>query len=176
MKLNHSSALTFCLVMTLFFGTVPALAMPGLSFGLMAGATKPSFKNTQATLSGDLGLSGGASLVIGSIEASALYTQYKLSNNLGGQGTVKSTINYLDIPVLYRIELGPLSLGAGGFYGLYMSTSPTSSEKGASNYGASASFRFTLPVVGLFADARYQLGLKESSGGNKISSAAVYLG
>jgi hypothetical protein len=146
-----------------------AFAVPGLELGVMAGAAASM---PTGVLDGGIGLSVGATGGVGPLEASLLYTQYKLSipgNDITG--------NYLDIPVLYRMSLGPVGLGIGGFYSMFLSRSSTVvlTGDGESNYGATASLRFTIPVVGLFLDGRYNLGLKDSNG-SKASSAAFYLG
>ncbi len=154
-----------------------ALAGPGFNLGLMGGAGMTM--TSTSGVDGGIGISAGATAGIGPIEASLLYTQYQLSATvLGVEAT--STLNYLDVPVLFRMGVGPLSVGLGGFYSMFLSGSATAAGVTAdvtdaeANYGATASVRFTLPIVGLFADARYNLGLKDDDG--TLSSAALLVG
>lgn len=154
----------------LFLVSTPkAFAVPGLELGVMAGAAV-SFPGSG--VDGGAGVSAGASASLGPVEGSLLYSQFKLS----GPG-FSATVNNLEIPVLYRLGLGPLSVGAGGFYSLFLSgsTSGPITLTEESNYGAVASARFTIPVTGVFFDARYNLGLKDTDG-SKASSAAFYVG
>ncbi len=159
------------------FSVPQAFAMPGVDLGIMGGAgmTMPSFSGDLggATLSGGIGISAGASLGVGPLEVSALYSQYSIKLEAGGE-SLSSTANYLDIPVLFRMGAGPISFGVGGFYSLFLSDDSGTGDSDP-NYGATASVRFTLPVIGFFVDGRYNLGLKEEEQ-SKISSAAVYLG
>jgi hypothetical protein len=148
----------------------PAFAIPGVDLGVMGGASMglPSTSGVD----GKIGLSAGASLGLGPIEASVLYSQYKAGASILGND-VSYTLNYLDVPVLFRMGVGPISLGVGGFYSMFLNGS--ASAAGESNYGATASLRFTVPVVGFFVDGRYNLGLKDNSG-EKLSGAALLLG
>lgn len=151
-----------------------AFALPGVDLGIMAGAglSMPSLSGVD----GGIGISAGATAGIGPIEASLLYSQYRTSLLV-----TETTSNYLEIPLLFRAGLGPVSFGIGGFYSMFLSGSQTVSgttteiTDGDSNYGATASARFTVPVLGFFVDGRYNLGLKDMSG-STASSAAVYLG
>jgi hypothetical protein len=160
-----------------------AFAIPFVDLGVMAGGaiSAPTISDPAqlagSTLSGGFGLSGGASLGLGPIEVSALYSQLK-AKIAGGPVNSEVTSNYLDIPVLLRMGLGPISFGVGGFYSVFLSGSssvPGDTVDGKGNYGPTASLRFTVPVVGFFVDGRYSLGLKETNG-VKMSTAGVYLG
>ncbi|MBU6376251.1 MAG: hypothetical protein KGQ59_09670, partial [Bdellovibrionales bacterium] len=93
-----------------------AFAMPGMDIGVMGGGSFA--KSSQSGLDSKFGISGGASVGLGPLEVSALYTQYKFS-----QPGTDYTLNYLDVPVLYRLSLGPVSVGAGGFYSAFLSGS-----------------------------------------------------
>ena len=158
-------------IVTAAISASAAQAAPGFKVGLMGGANyampKPSTGLTEK-----FGLSGGLSLGVGPLEVSALYSQYKIE-----AAGISITTNYLDVPVLFRMGAGPLSLGLGGFYSTFLdgSTSVGATVNGTANYGATGSLRVTVPVVGLFIDGRYNLGLKDDNG-DKLSSAALYLG
>jgi hypothetical protein len=142
-----------------------AHAIPGVSFGIMGGANL-NLPNTTG-LTGTIGYSVGPSVGLGPLEVSALYSSYG-AEFLG----VSTSSNFLDLPVLYRIGAGPLSVGLGGFYSICMESSCTADNN---NYGATASVRASVPVVGFFVDGRFNLGLKDSAG-SKASSLAVLLG
>ena len=155
-----------------------AYALPGMDIGVMGGGSFA--KSNQSGLDSKFGISGGASVGLGPLEISALYTQYKIGATVLGI-SAETTFNYLDLPVLYRVSAGPVSVGLGGFYSLFLSGSVTTAgvttnvTDGESNYGATASARFTIPVLGFFVDGRYNLGLKDQ-GGSKLSSMAAYIG
>ena len=132
-----------------------AFALPGLSLGVMGGASisAPSVTDAalvgSATLKGGTGLSAGATLGAGPLEVSALYSQYQAT-------ALSTTVNssFLDVPVLFRMGLGPISLGLGGFYSMHLSDDSGASQNRGANYGATASVRLTIPVVGFFVDGR----------------------
>jgi hypothetical protein len=155
-----------------------AFAIPGVDLGIMGGAAM-SMPNTSG-VDGKIGLTAGASVGLGPIEASLLYSQYKAEALIFGNN-VSMTYNYLDVPVLFRAGVGPLSIGVGGFYSIFLNGSASVAGQNEditdveSNYGATASLRFTVPVVGFFVDGRYNLGIRESEG-EKLSSAALLLG
>ena len=142
-----------------------AHAIPGVSFGIMGGANL-NLPNTTG-LTGTLGYSVGPSVGLGPLEVSALYSSYG-TEFLG----LSVNNNFLDLPVLYRIGAGPLSVGLGGFYSICMESACTADNN---NYGATASVRASIPVVGFFVDGRFNLGLKDTAG-SKASSMAVLLG
>ncbi len=157
-----------------------AFAVPGFSLGVMGGASMSAPKVSDptqwagSTISGGTGLSAGASLGLGRLEVSALYSQMKTSTASGGvSGSL--TENYLEIPVLLRMGVGPIGLGLGGFYSMFLSSNGDINDSGSPNYGASASVRLTIPVIDIFVDGRYNLGLKED-GGVKISTLGAYVG
>ena len=164
------------LCLSLFAFSAPAAhAIPGVSFGIMGGAnlTFPSVTALPAgtEISGTIGYSVGPSAGIGPFELSLLYTSYGNKVTFGGVSATSSS-KYLDIPALYRIGAGPLSVGFGGFYSLCMETGATSDNN---NYGATGSVRASIPGLGMFVDGRFNLGLKDMAG-SKLSSMAVYLG
>ncbi|MFN7685594.1 MAG: outer membrane beta-barrel protein [Oligoflexia bacterium] len=173
-KNKSFAALALATALVTHFTAPQAHALPGLDIGLMAGGAIS--KSSANSVDGGFGLSFGPTVGMGPIEASALYSQYKLT-----APTVSTSTNYLEIPVLYRLGLGPVSVGVGGFYSVFLSGSTTVGStttdltSGSSNYGATASARVTIPMLGLFADARYNLGLRDSSG-SKLSSLGFYLG
>ncbi|MEN9723039.1 MAG: hypothetical protein RJB38_1025 [Pseudomonadota bacterium] len=140
-----------------------AYAIPGLDFGIMGGATLNTSSNLGSG-SGGLGYSFGPSLGVGPLEVSALYTN--LTTDFGSISTNRKS---WDIPVLMRFGAGPVGLGLGGFYSI------TTGSGTSDNYGATASLRMGIPGMGLFADGRYNLGLKDFSGAH-ISSAALMIG
>ncbi len=153
-----------------------AHAIPGVSFGIMGGANLnlPSTSSSLPAgteLTGTLGYSVGPSVGIGPLELSALYSSYGSKVTFLGVGQT-TTSNFLDIPALYRIGAGPLSVGLGGFYSICVESGCTTDNN---NYGATASVRASVPVVGFFVDGRFNLGLKDSAG-SKASSLAVLLG
>jgi Outer membrane protein beta-barrel domain len=175
--LQMKKSLLAALALAAVVSAPKAYALPGMDIGVMGGA---NFAKYSSGVDSAFGFSGGASVGLGPLEVSALYTQYKFSATLLGQ-SVSTTLNQLDVPVLYRLGVGPVSLGVGGFYSMFLSGSTssngvsTSVTSGNSNYGATASARFTIPVLGFFVDGRYNLGLKDNSG-VKTSSMAAYLG
>ncbi|NDF16068.1 hypothetical protein EB061_12245, partial [bacterium] len=122
-------------------------------------------------VSGTLGYSVGPSVGIGPLELNVLYSSYGTKvTALGTSAT--STSKYLDIPALYRIGAGPLSIGVGGFYSLCLNDNATSDSN---NYGAVGSVRASIPGLGFFVDGRFNLGLKDMTG-SKLSSLAVLIG
>jgi hypothetical protein len=158
-----------------------AFALPGFSLGVMGGASMSAPKVSDptqwagSTISGGTGLSAGASLGLGRLEVSALYSQMKTKYASGG-GPSSLTENYLEIPVLLRMGVGPIGLGLGGFYSMFLSSiGGDINDSGSPNYGATASVRLTIPVIDIFVDGRYNLGLKED-GGVKISTLGAYVG
>jgi hypothetical protein len=167
-------------VLAATLSTSNAFALPGLSLGVMGGAaiSAPTVSNAAllggATVSGGTGLSAGGTLGLGPLEVSALYSQYKATAALGGVSATV-TANTLDVPVLFRMGVGPIGLGLGGFYSMHLSDDSGDSSSGGSNYGATASVRLTIPVIGLFVDGRYNMGLKEDDG-VKMSSLGAYVG
>ncbi len=169
MKLStRISALFIALVALL---APAAHAIPGVSFGIMGGANL-NLPNTTG-LTGMIGYSVGPSVGLGPLEVSALYSSYGTEITIPVLNVTQSvSSNFLDIPVLYRIGAGPLSVGLGGFYSICMESTCTTSDN---NYGATASVRASVPVVGFFVDGRFNLGLRDSAG-SKASSMAVLLG
>jgi hypothetical protein len=159
---------------SILFAGANAFAVPGMNVGLMVGPNLSVISGdfpVGTSISGGIGYSVGPSVGLGPIEVSALYT------SLTTKATVltvesSSTTKYLEIPVLYRLGLGPVGLGLGGFYGLSLEDNATSDSN---NYGLTASGRVTVPGLGLFVDGRFNLGLNDMSG-SKISSAAVLIG
>jgi len=163
MKLStRISALCIALVALL---APAAHAIPGVSFGIMGGANLNLPNATGIT--GSVGYSVGPSVGLGPLEVSALYSSYG-AEFLG----VSTSSNFLDLPVLYRIGAGPLSVGLGGFYSICVESTCTMDNN---NYGATASFRASIPVVGFFVDGRFNLGIKDTAG-SRASSMAVFLG
>lgn len=158
-------------IAVLFISSSHAFALPGLSLGVMGGANlaMPSAPSVGA-LSGKIGYSVGPTVEAGPIQISALYSKYSVKATLLGGETNRDS-KYLDIPVLYSMGIGLASVGVGGFYGLCLDSGATSSSN---NYGAVANVRVKIPG-GLFADGRFNLGLKDLSG-SKLSSAAVMVG
>jgi hypothetical protein len=150
----HKNLIRTLFVVVLFISSSGAFALPGLSVGVMGGANlaMPSVGSSK------VGYSLGPTFEAGPLQASALYSKYMDSK-------------YLDLPVLYSMGIGLASVGLGGFYGLCLDSGATSDDH---NYGAVANVRVKIPG-GLFADGRFNLGLKEL-GGSKLSSAAVMLG
>jgi len=151
-----------------------SFAIPGMNVGIMAG---PNLTLPSATLSagysvtGAIGYSVGPSVGLGPLEVSVLYSSYSQTFTSPGSETTL-TGKSLDLPVLYRLGVGPVGFGLGGFYSLSLDSGSTSTDN---NYGAVASFRTTIPGVGLFVDGRFNLGLHDMSG-TKLSSAAVLIG
>jgi hypothetical protein len=151
-----------------------AHAIPGVSVGIMGGGnlTLPSATMPAGTeLTGTLGYSVGPSVGIGPLEVSMLYSSYGSKVTALGLSQT-TTSNFLDIPALYRIGAGPLAVGIGGFYSICLESGCTSSNN---NYGATASVRASIPVVGLFVDGRFNLGLKDTNG-SKSSALALLVG
>jgi hypothetical protein len=167
MKLStRISALCIALVALL---APVAHAIPGVSFGVMGGANL-NLPNTTG-LTGTIGYSVGPSVGIGPLEVSALYSSYGTELTvLNLTQTVRN--DFLDIPVLYRIGAGPLTVGLGGFYSICVESTCTTDNN---NYGATASVRASIPVVGFFVDGRFNLGIKDTAG-SRASSMAVLLG
>ncbi|MBU6375237.1 MAG: hypothetical protein KGQ59_04525 [Bdellovibrionales bacterium] len=152
-----------------------AFAAPGFGFGLMAGPnlTFPSAPSILgSSVSGGIGFSVGPSVGVGPLEASLLYSSYTLKSTVATI-TTSSSSSSLDLPVLYRVGVGLIDIGFGGFYSLSLESGATSSNN---NYGLVGSVRTTIPG-GLFVDGRFNLGLKESASTNsKVSSLALLLG
>ncbi len=153
-----------------------AHAIPGVSFGIMGGPnltlpTTSSALPAGTELTGTIGYSVGPSVGIGPLELSALYSSYGSKLTFLGISQTSSS-NYLDFPALYRIGAGPLSVGLGGFYSICLENGCTSDNN---KYGATASVRATVPVVGFFVDGRFNLDLKDNAG-SKSSALAVLLG
>lgn len=159
---------------SILFAGANAYAVPGVNVGLMVGPNL-SFVSGDfpvgTSLSGGVGYSVGPSVGLGPIEISALYTSTTTTASVLGI-EASSTSKSLEIPVLYRLGMGPIGLGLGGFYGLSLESGATSDSN---NYGLTASTRVTVPGVGLFVDGRFNLGLNDM-GGSKMSSAAILIG
>ena len=169
----HKNFFHSLLAAVLFISGSTALALPGLSVGVMGGAnlSMPSADlPAGATLSGGVSYSAGATVEAGPLEVSAIYSRYSLKAGLLGIETTTAS-KYLELPVLYRLGVGLASVGVGGFYGLCLDSGATGDDH---NYGAVASVRVNIPG-GFFADGRFNLGLKDLAG-SKLSSAAVFLG
>jgi hypothetical protein len=169
--LQMKKSLLVVAAITAAFASSNAFALPGFKVGIMAGPnlhmpTVPALSGLE--VSGGLGYAVGPSIGIGPLELSALYTSLSTKATASELSSTESS-TFLSLPALMRFGAGPLSLGLGGFYSLSLE------EGGGSNYGATGSVRITVPVLGAFVDARYDLGLKEESG-VKSSSAAVLLG
>jgi hypothetical protein len=173
MKLNGSirSGFFSLLALIALFSAPNALAVPGVSLGLMGGGNLsfPSIDTPGVTVSGKVGYTVGPTATLGPVEASVLYSMYSVKAS-GIDATTDS--KYLDIPVLYRFGIDLASIGVGGFYGLRLDSGATSSDN---NFGAVASVRAKLPGTSVFVDGRFNLGLHDMNGG-KNSSLALMLG
>jgi hypothetical protein len=152
-----------------------AFALPGLSLGVMGGGNL-AMPNVDApagtSIKGAIGYSVGPTVSAGPIEISALYSKYSIKSSVAAANFETTTDSkYIDVPLLYRMGVGLASIGLGGFYGLCIDSGAASDDH---NYGAVGSVRVKIPG-GLFADARYNLGLKDMSG-SKLSSAMLLIG
>ena len=171
--INQVSKLFLVLLAVLSFNS-NAFAIPGMNVGIMAGpnlAFPSASLPAGSSMSGTIGYSVGPSVGLGPIEVSALYSSYGLKVTASGSEATSSGKS-LDLPVLYRLGIGPVGFGIGGFYNISLESGSTSSDN---NYGAVASFRTTIPGIGLFVDGRFSLGLHDMSG-TKLSSGAVLIG
>lgn len=175
MKLNGSirSGFFSLLALMALFSASNALAVPGVSLGLMGGGNLsfPSIDSPGVTVSGKVGYTVGPTATLGPVEASVLYSMYSVKASASGID-VTTDSKYLDIPVLYRFGIDLASIGIGGFYGLCLDSGATSADN---NYGAVASVRAKLPGTSVFVDGRFNLGLHDMNGG-KNSSLALMLG
>lgn len=172
--MNHTNLAKSFLALVALLSGASASALPGLSLGVMGGANlaMPGVDAPAGTsISGGIGYSVGPTVEAGPIEVSALYSNYSVKTTVSVTETTASS-KYIDVPVLYRMGVGLASIGLGGFYGLCVDSGATSDDH---NYGAVGSVRVKIPG-GLFADARYSLGLKKDSSGMKMSAAALLVG
>jgi hypothetical protein len=163
----------FIALVVALFSINHAHAIPGVGFGIMAGPnmTFPSVDlPAGASVTGTIGYSVGPTVGLGPIELSALYSSYGTKISILGLEETTSAKS-LDIPVLYRLGLGTIGVGIGGFYSLSLESGSTSDDN---NYGAVGSVRVGIPGIKLFVDGRFNLGLKDNDG--KISNAQLMIG
>ena len=147
--------------------TVPqnAQALPGFKLGVVGAGGLGLWSKSIDTgvpgltteTSGGLALGGGAAAEIGPISAELLYMTRKTNATLLGVSVSTPSTASLDIPVMFRMGLGPISLGAGGYYSLSLESG------GGSTFGLVAGPRLSIPG-GLFVDARVNYGLEKFEG------------
>jgi hypothetical protein len=145
--------------------TPNAHALPGFKLGVAAlggmGLSSSETTSLLGTLSAKAGtvFGGGAAAEIGPLSAELLYVSRKATVSLAGVEMASASAASIDIPVMYQMGLGPLSLGMGGYYSMSMETG------GGSTYGLVAGPRVSVPG-GFFLDARGLYGLKKDDLGN----------
>jgi hypothetical protein len=167
--------------------SLPARAEVGFHFspvitGVLPANTNLTYQGIAVTATGKLGLGYGA--LVGTrfspywgIETGTIYVQRNYTETgefLGTQFSLDVNTKAFHFPLGIRIYLGNLlSLEAGG----YFESSPDSDSESGTNYGVQGGLRFSLPLsksAALFAEARYNQGLKDY-GGYKTSDLVFAL-
>ncbi|MBS1958211.1 MAG: outer membrane beta-barrel protein [Bdellovibrionales bacterium] len=125
----------------------------GLNYGLN------KFSNAAGEVKGGLGFGGGILLDMGiggnGFEVGALYLSRKFNTTVLGVETSSSN-GYIEIPAMIRF--GTLTtFGVGAFYDIPMDSGYNS------DFGLTAGVRLALGPK-IFADARFNYGLKDNSG------------
>ena len=181
------------LVMLSIFTIASVSAQDKPSFGFKAGLNFVSFDVDQGDLDGSTGFHAGIALHIPFVKKYGLQAEalYSVENGEFESGDID--LSYINIPVLFtykiipglRAQLGPqfkVNVKSDVSYdGSNLDADLESQEKALEddvnnlNFDAVAGLEYKFPVIGIFVQARYNLGLTKAIDFNDIKSNSFQL-